>query len=282
MAVYTPVTENDIDSFLDRYAVGRCRSVAGIAEGVENSNYRLDTESNTFILTIYEKRVDAADLPYFLGLMDHLAARGVRCPVPIKDREGQILQNLAGKPAALISFLEGRSPTRKTATRCASLGQALARLHAAGEGFKLTRRNALSVDDWRPLYEMCRIGKGEVAPDLAKELETELSALESQWPRSLKRGHIHADLFSDNAFFDGDEVTGIIDFYFACSDLEAYDIAICLNAWCFETDSEFNITKARALLDGYRRERDLSTAGTRISTCTLSRCMPEVSFDQAL
>ncbi len=255
MAVYTAIDREALEGFLAAYDIGRPLELDGIAEGVENSNYRLRTERGCFILTLYEKRVDPEDLPFFLGLMDHLAARGVPCPTPIHGRDGASLRRLCGKPAALVSFLEGKSPQRIHAAHCGALGDALARLHLAGAGFAMRRHNALSVGGWRPLFEACRAEADHVMPGLEDELGRELDTLEGNWPADLPHGVIHADLFPDNVFFEGFRVTGIIDFYFACVDIVAYDLAICLNAWCFEPDGAFNITKARQMLAAYRALR---------------------------
>ncbi|MEM9624883.1 MAG: homoserine kinase [Pseudomonadota bacterium] len=258
MAVYTAIDEDSLDDFLSAYDVGRAVSVKGIAEGVENSNYLLITEEGRFILTLYEKRVDPDDLPFFLGLMDHLAANGVHCPTPIHGRDGKALRELCGRPAALISFLDGVWPTRIQPFHCAGLGKALATLHLAGADFGMQRANALSIQGWRPLFESCEPGADDVHPGLAAELASELDVIEHCWPKGLPSGVIHADLFPDNVFFQGDRLSGLIDFYFACNDLLCYDIAICLNAWCFEVDGAFNITKARHLLASYRCVRPLS------------------------
>jgi homoserine kinase type II len=261
MAVYTPITEAELGAFLSGYDLGGLVRFAGIQAGVENSNFLVETGRGRRILTIYEKRVDAGDLPFFLGLMGHLAGRGVPCPLPVADREGHALRRLKGKPAAIVSFLEGRSPGRVTVERCAAVGAALAGLHVAGRGFALHRPNALAVPGWRRLFEACR-GKADAAlePGLEAEISSELDLLAAAWPEGLPAGVIHADLFPDNVLFDGDRVTGVIDFYFACEDLLAYDLAICLNAWCFEADLSFNVTKARALTAGYRARRPLEPA----------------------
>ncbi len=258
MAVYTAIDEDSLDDFLSAYDVGQAVSVKGIAEGVENSNYLLITEEGRFILTLYEKRVDPEDLPFFLGFMDHLATKGVHCPTPIHGRDGLALRELCGRPAALISFLDGVWPTRIQPFHCAGLGKALATMHLAGADFGLKRANALSIAGWRPLFERCKADADDVHPGLAAELETELATIETSWPRGLPSGVIHADLFPDNVFFQRETLTGLIDFYFACNDLLSYDIAICLNAWCFEVDGAFNITKARHMLAAYRQVRPLS------------------------
>jgi homoserine kinase type II len=258
MAVYTEVTDEELTAFVAEYEIGEPLSCKGIAEGIENSNYLLTAEGGTYILTLYEKRVQRADLPFFLGLMEHLGARGVPCPTPLKGRDGQMLRNLCGRPAAVITFLDGMWPRRVTPEHCARLGEAMAHMHLAGLDFHLGRANTLSVDGWRPLLDASAARAEEVRPGLAEDLEAELDDLERHWPAGLPSGVIHADLFPDNVFFRADHLSGIIDFYFACSDFFAYDLAICLNAWCFETDGSFNITKARRMLTAYRHVRDFS------------------------
>ncbi len=258
MAVYTEVSDEDLENFLAAYDLGQVLSFKGIAEGVENSNYLLRTSDASFILTLYEKRVDEQDLPFFLGLMEHLSSAGLSCPTPIHGRDGLALRQLCGRPAALISFLDGLSLRRIAVEHCRSLGMALGELHEAGRSFGMRRPNALSIDGWRPLFEASAARADEVRPGLGAELSAELADLEAAWPRALPEGVIHADLFPDNVFFLNGEVTGLIDFYFACNDFLAYDLAICLNAWCFEADISFNATKARALMAGYRSRRVLS------------------------
>ncbi|HZL62691.1 MAG TPA: homoserine kinase [Pseudolabrys sp.] len=260
MAVYTDVTANDLTDFLSRYQVGELRSYKGIAEGVENSNFLLYTSAGNFILTLYEKRVAAGDLPFFLGLMEHLAARGITCPQPVKNRQGGVLGKLAGRPAAIVTFLDGLWIRRPNPGHCAAVGEALARLHIAGKDFPDKRANALSVESWRALYAQAKERGDSVRPGLCAEIAKELDALDKSWPRDLPQGVIHADLFPDNVFFLGDKLSGLIDFYFACTDTLAYDVAVCLNAWCFEPDHSYNVTKGRALLRSYATVRALSAA----------------------
>ncbi len=260
MAVYTEVSDEDIAAFVEQYDIGAVTSFKGIAEGVENSNYLLLTDRALYSVTLYEKRVARSDLPFFLCLMEHLAERGVPCPTPIHGRDGEALRELCGRPAAIISFLSGVWPRRAQPEHCAALGEALARLHLAGADFDMRRPNALSVAGWRPLLASCEGRADSVEPGLAGVLEAELSHLEAAWPGELPSGVIHADLFPDNVFFSGFRLTGLIDFYFACNDHLAYDLAVCLNAWCFERSGEFNITKARQLLSAYRRVREFSPA----------------------
>lgn len=257
MAVYTEVGDTELEAFLAEYDIGEADSFKGIAEGVENSNYLLTTTKGQYIVTLYEKRVDPKDLPFFLGLMDHLAARGIVCPQPIHGRDGNALRTLAGKPAAITTFLHGMWPRRMTVGHCGPVGEALAGMHLAGRDFALKRPNALSVAGWRPLFEGSR---RHIDPALDRELAAEIDFFEANWPRGLPAGVIHADLFNDNVFFLHDRLSGLIDFYFACNDLLAYDVSICLNAWCFEKTGEYNATKGMALLEGYRSVRPLSDA----------------------
>ncbi len=258
MAVYTDVTDAELEEFLKAYDLGRLLAFKGIAEGVENSNFLLHTSTGYFILTLYEKRVAEADLPFFIGLMDHLAARGIACPLPVKGRNGTALHALAGRPAAIISFLDGLWVRRPKASHCQALGVAMAQMHLAGREFSMRRANALSLASWRPLFDTSRARADTVEPGLADYISAELDDLDARWPDQLAGGVIHADLFPDNVFFLNNELSGVIDFYFACNDMLAYDIAICLNAWCFEADNSFNVTKARALMAGYESVRKLA------------------------
>ena len=258
MAVYTEVSDEELDAFVAEYDIGPVRSCKGIAEGVENSNYLLQTTAGPWILTLYEKRVAPADLPFFMGLMQHCAARGIDCPLPIRDRGGVVIRELAGRPAVIVSFLQGMSPRRVEVGHCEPLGAALAHLHMAVADFPMRRDNALSVAGWRQLVEQSRPRADEVAPGLGDEIAREMDHLEPRWPRDLPAGVIHADLFPNNVFFLGDRLSGLIDFYFACNDVLAYDVAICLNAWCFEPDLSFNATKAMRMVAGYRQRRQLT------------------------
>lgn len=260
MAVYTEVSDEEVAAFAAEYDVGDVVALKGIAEGVENSNYLMVSDTGQYILTLYEKRVDESDLPFFLGLMEHLSARGIACPLPIRGRDGRALRRLAGRPAVLVTFLEGMWPRRVQPRHCAELGKAMALMHLAGADFPMTRRNTLSLADWRPLFERTADRAHEVMDGLADGLAAELDSLAAAWPKDLPTGLIHADLFPDNVFFKGERLSGLIDFYFACTDAFAYDLAICLNAWCFEPDGAFNITKARLMLHNYRKVRPFSAA----------------------
>lgn len=258
MAVYTEIDDDALVDFMSAYDVGEVLSCKGIAEGIENSNFLVTTTSGPFILTLYEKRVDATDLPFFLGYMDHLAGKGIPCPVPVKTHDGDDLRELSKRPAALITFLAGMWPKRPTADHCAGVGEGLARLHLAGEDFDMARANTLGVSAWRELLASCDGQAENAQAALQTRLNNVLDKLEAEWPADLPSGLIHADLFPDNVFFRHGHLSGIIDFYFACADSYAYDIGICMNAWCFEPDGSFNITKARRLLAEYQRVRPLS------------------------
>lgn len=260
MAVYTEVPDGDLAAFVNAYDIGEVVSCKGIAEGVENSNFLMRTTKGSFILTLYEKRVERSDLPFFLGLMEHLAAKGLSCPTPIKAKDGEALRELCGRPAAIISFLEGMWPRRPTERHCQLLGSAMADLHLKGRDFAIKRPNNLSLSGWQTLVANTKDRADEVSPGLAGIIQDELAFLEKNWPKDLEIGVIHADLFPDNVFFLGDRLSGVIDFYFACTDYLAYDVAICLNAWCFEQKGEFNVTKAKLMIESYAKQRPLPEA----------------------
>jgi homoserine kinase type II len=259
MAVYTDVSYEDLDRFLQSYDIGSARSFKGIAEGVENTNFHLQTDHGSYVLTLYEKRVSAGDLPFFLNLMHHLAKHGIACPQPVSNREGGRWADLNGRPAALLTFLEGVSLRRPEVTHCAEAGAALAGLHHAGFDFPDYRQNALGPEGWRKLAAQTHVNADTVQAGTALLIQSTINEL-GAWPRSLPSGIIHADLFPDNVLFLNGKISGLIDFYFACNDAYAYDLAVMLNAWCFETDGSFNVTKGTALLSGYSQKRRLSDA----------------------
>lgn len=265
MAVYTEVSQSALADHLRAFDLGAPRELRGIAQGVENSNYLLTADAGRFILTLYEKRVAAEDLPYFLGLMEHLAASGIPCPTPVHARDGSVLATLCGRPSAIVTFLSGTSLARPTPMHCHEVGRALAALHLAGQHYRGHRANDLGVRAWRPLFLRCGPAAAieSVVPGLAGEIGEELAQFDAAWPSDLPSGVIHADLFPDNVFFQGDGVSGVIDFYFACNDQLAYDLAIAMNAWCFEVDGQFNVTKARQLLSGYQAVRALQADEVR-------------------
>ena len=253
MAVYTPVSAEILAGFLARYDVGELVSAKGIAEGVENTNYLVDTTTGRFILTLYEKRVDGGDLPYFMALLDHLAAKG--CPVPpaIKDRAGVAIQMLEGRPACLIQFLPGVSVTHPTSAQARAAGAALGEMHAALADFPLERANSMGFDCWKHLLARCGRDLDDIAPNLHHDLTFALTDLAVTWARDpLPRSTIHADLFPDNVLMRGDAVGGVIDFYFACTDIRAYDLAVMHTAWAFDgSGMTFDAAVGDALVSGY-------------------------------
>jgi homoserine kinase type II len=257
MAVYTDVSFEDLEACLKAYDVGTPKSFKGIAEGVENSNFLLQTDRGAFVVTLYEKRVSAADLPFFLGLMEHLAQHGVSCPQPVRTKDGAQWVTLNGRSAAILTYLDGVSLRRPEVAQCAEAGIALAKVHDAGHDFLLQRPNALSLAGWRKLADATVAKADTVAKGLSAAISKSLGQIERDWPLGLPSGIIHADLFPDNVLFMGGRITGLIDFYFACNDSFAYDLAVMLNAWCFEPDGSFNITKSKALVSAYRQQRTL-------------------------
>lgn len=261
MAVYTGIDSDALAEFAAQYPLSQIEEFKGITAGVQNSNFLLTTVDAKYILTIYESSangVAASDLPFFLGLMLHLSAQGLSCPVPLARKDGGLISTIKNKPAALVSFLEGRSVKNPRPEHCRALGAAMAQMHLAGDGFELTRPNNHGLGNWQALFERCHSRADEVSPDLTRAMERELTRLRENWPGNLPTGIIHADLFPDNVFFMRGDMSGLIDFYFACNDFYAYDLAIALNAWCFEADATFNVTKARALLSGYQNLRPLA------------------------
>ena len=258
MAVYTDISDEELNRFLEQYDLGQLLSFAGIAEGVENSNFLLRTDKAHYILTLYEKRVNQDELPFFIGLMQHLADAGLNCPLPIPTKTGETLSVCAGRPAAIVTFLNGTSARYPNTQKCYALGKSLALLHRKADGMQLERKNSLGPKDWGPLLETIDKEADDLPQNLKADAAKILPEIVSAWPTDLPAGIIHADLFPNNVLFVGDDLTGLIDFYFACTDLLAYDIAICLNSWCFEADGSFNITKSSAMISGYQSFRQLS------------------------
>lgn len=255
MAVYTDIDDDALDAMLADYDLGAPLAFKGIAEGVENSNFLLETTAGRYILTVFEKRVHAEDLPFFMGMMRHLAEKGFPAPLPVTARDGNAQRTVRGKPAAIITFLRGISPRRPSVSQCRAMGAGLARFHAALTDFRMRRRNGLSLKAWPKLFEGREAEADALMPGLAAQIAGDLAVLKKNWPKTLPAGAIHADLFPDNAFFLGDDLSGVIDFYFACTDFLAYDLAVCLNAWAFERRGEFNLTKGKAMIAGYESVR---------------------------
>lgn len=258
MAVYTSVSSSELSVFLESFALGTCRQFSAIAEGIENSNYLVETETGKYILTLFEKRVNSDELPFFLSLMQHLQAQGFPAPCPIANKKGDILHHLKGKYCCLTQFLTGTATTAPTPDHCHSLGQTLAEFHQKTASFPTMRANSLSLTAWRPLWEKTTPYVTNFIPTLEETIEQRLSLLEQTWPQDLPTGIIHADAFPDNIFFDGSRVSGVIDFYFACTDAYAYELAICLNCWCYLSFTDFSPAHATALLQGYQSIRPLS------------------------
>ncbi|MDB5449961.1 MAG: thrB [Phenylobacterium sp.] len=260
MAVYTDITDEELAQLLADFDLGAALSLKGVAEGVENSNFLLETEAGRYFLTVFEKRVREEELPFFLGLMRWLHAHGYPSATPIADRAGEILKRVRGKPCAIVTFLSGLSVRRPTVAHCREAGEGLAALHLAAAGFPQSRHNDLGQAAWAPMFARLKAEAEGLKPGLSAVIDADLASLEARWPKALPAGVIHADYFPDNVFFTGGKFAGAIDFYFACNDMLAYDIAVALNAWCFEADGSFNITCARALVAGYESRRPLSAA----------------------
>jgi homoserine kinase type II len=258
MAVYTDITDDELDVLLADFDLGAALAFKGIAEGVSNSNFLLETEAGRFILTVYEARTNAADLPYFLELMRWLARHGYPSAEPMADRDGRLIKHVRGKPCAITQFLSGLSVRRPTAAHCREAGAGLAALHLAGDGFPMRRANDLGQAAWAGMFSGLEDEADGLKPGLARTILSDLDLLAQRWPQGLPSGVCHADFFPDNVFFTGGRFSGAIDFYFACTDAFAYDVAVALNAWCFEPDGSFNITGARQLVAGYETLRPLS------------------------
>ena len=258
MAVYTDISDAELEAFLADFDLGAPLAFKGIAEGVSNSNFLLETEAGRFILTVYEQRVAERDLPYFLGLMRWLADHDFPSARPVEDRHGEALKRLRGKPAALATFLSGLSVRRPTVAHCREAGSGLAQLHLSAQGYPERRHNNLGHEHWNAMFEGLEASAERLKPGLSATIAADLAEFGAGWPTDLPAGTIHADFFPDNVFFKEGRFAAAIDFYFACDDALAYDIGCCLNAWCFEPDGSFNVTSARAFLAGYEARRPLS------------------------
>tara|TARA_B100000902_G_scaffold395378_1_gene453835 strand:+ start:976 stop:1944 length:969 start_codon:yes stop_codon:yes gene_type:complete len=261
MAVYTKFNQNKIEQILSYYNLGKLNSFKGIEEGIENTNYFLSVEKKKFILTIYEKRVKSEDLPFFSNLMTSLNKENFKCPVPLINKQNKTITNFEGKKLMIVTFLEGKAKQDLTPANCRSIGIEVAKMHEITKNFKFKRKNNLSVNSWRNLFNSVKEKCSEIHKDLPKLIEENLKDIENNWPKNLPRGIIHADLFHDNIFFTKDKFSGIIDFYFSCEDFFAFEIAICFNALCFDGSKDnlsFNVTKAKNFIDGYTSIRKLT------------------------
>jgi homoserine kinase type II len=261
MAVYTKLEKKDIEEILSNYSIGKLKSYRGIQEGIENTNYYLLAEEKKYILTIYEKRVNPKDLPFFSELMTGLDNRNYKCPVPIINNKNKTISDYKKKKLMIVSFLEGKSKQVLTPNDCKQVGEEVAKMHEITKDFKIKRNNNLSVKSWRNLFNAIKDQCTKINKDLPKLIETNLADVEKNWPKNLPNGIIHADLFSDNIFFKNEKFSGIIDFYFSCNDFYSFEIAICFNALCFDgqkNNLSFNVTKAKNFIDGYSSIRKLS------------------------
>lgn len=257
MAVYTDVSDEQLSSFLKNFNLGQPMSFKGIAEGIENTNFLLKTETGRYILTLYEKRVNTNDLPFFLDLIDHLSANGIICPTPIHDKDNKSLSTCAGRPAALFTFLDGMSLTHPSEIQTKALGEELAKFHKAGQTFQETRENSFSIKGMERFYHQIEGDIETIEPGLTQLIVEEIEFLKTNWPNDLPTGIIHADLFPDNVLFLENKISGLIDFYFACTDYLSLDLVICLNAWCFDEQNNLSSLRASALFNAYHNIRPI-------------------------
>ncbi|MDA0781812.1 MAG: homoserine kinase [Rickettsiales bacterium] len=258
MAVYTIVSDEQLDELIADYDIGKAVNLQAIEQGIENSNYFLTTDKSKYVLTIYEKRVKTEDLPFYLNLMEHLSKKGVPCPIPIKNKNGTNLSKVNDRSCAIVSFLKGKNTKNIRNEHLCELGANLAKMHIAASDFDMELKNNFSLNAWGSLFNSVKDNVDSLRKGLRAEIEDELGKYTVNWPKSLYSGVVHADLFPDNVFFQDGKLVGIIDYYFACNDYLMYDLAICLNAWCFENNNEFNITKAKKFLNSYNGVRKIS------------------------
>ena len=258
MAVYTKLEHQEVRQFLEQYNINKFKDYKGITEGVENTNYLIKTSEQDYILTIYEKRVDENDLPFFIKLLSYLSENKFPCPKPIANKNNEKINRIKNKNAALVTFLNGQSKNKITSEECFEIGKITAQLHEITKKFDINRKNNLSIENWESIFEKTIKQKIDLDESIIKKAKNYLNFLKDKWPKNLPQGIIHGDLFPDNIFFTNNKVSGIIDFYFACNDFFAYEIAICINSLCFDNNSTFNMTKAKNLIDGYTSIRTLS------------------------
>ena len=273
MAVYTKFTKKNIEEILSNYSIGKLNSFEGIQEGIENTNYFLRVDNKKYILTIYEKRVKPVDLPFFSNLMRGLNKANFKCPIPILNNKKKAITDYSSNKMMVVTFLEGEAKQTLTPQNCKLVGAEVAKMHEITKKFDSKRKNDLSVNSWRKLFNSVKDECSKIHPDLSKLIEANLQDVEKNWPQDLPSGIIHADLFSDNIFFKNDKFNGFIDFYFSCNDYYAFEIAICFNALCFDglqNNLSFNVTKAKNFIDGYNSIREL-TENEKINIKTLSQ-----------
>ena len=272
MAVYTNIVEKDLINLIKKYDIGTLLSYTGILSGVENTNFLLNTTQGTYILTLYEKRININYLPFYINLMQYLNTKGLPCPRPIDDQNHHFIHTICNKSSLITSFLKGESPLYIDVSHCQKIGELLAYMHIATEKFSMSLPNTLGINKWRTIFHQCQEHIDQIKPGLTTIINDELNFLQENWPYELLKGVIHADLFPDNVFFLEKEkkISGLIDFYFSCNDLLAYDVAICMNAWCFEENNIFNEKKSKILLSAYNSIRNFSHK-ERITLPILSR-----------
>ena len=261
MAVYTKLSESDINNFFSKYNLGEIKSYKGIKQGIENTNYFVQTKKGKFILTVYEKRIEEKDLPFFISLMRNLYDKNFPSPQPMININGSYISEILGKKAAVVSFLEGNAKEVLNPNDCYEVGINTAKLHLITKNLTGTRKNKLSINSWRKIYNRVKNDCSKIHSNLPNIIEKNLDEIEKNWPKNIPSGIIHADLFPDNIFFMNNKLSGIIDYYFSCNDFYAFEIAICLNALCFEGKSEnlsFNVTKAKKFIDGYSSVRKIN------------------------
>jgi len=273
MAVYTKLSENKLKEFFLKYNLGQLISYEEIKEGIENTNYFIQTESGKFILTLYEKRVEEKDLPFFISLMRNLFDKNFPSPEPMVNKNGNYISEISGKKAAVVSFLDGQAKKILNPDDCYEVGVYTAKLHVITKNLTGKRENKLSINSWRNIYNKVKNDCSKIHPNLTSVIEKNLDEIEKYWPKNIPAGIIHADLFADNIFFRDKKVSGIIDYYFSCFDFYAFEIAICFNALCFDGSKQnlsFNVTKAKKLMEGYNEVRKI-TKDEKISIKVLSQ-----------
>ncbi len=259
MAVFTVVTKDEIKSLLSNYGIGLIESFQGILEGVENTNYKIQTSKDKFILTVFEKRIDTNDLPFFINLQKHLSNNNIQCPIPVPDQEGKFIQNIQNKKCVIMSFIEGDNQIKNiNKDHCFEVGKLLGKLHQSTKDFKYKRENYLNLERLNDITLKCSKLKMDLYSDLIKSIEAEISFISKNYPKNLPQGIIHGDVFIDNVFFNNNKISGIIDFYFACIDYFIYDLSICINAWCFNKRGFFDNKKFEAIIRGYESYRKIN------------------------
>lgn len=257
MAVYTHITDEKISALLHKLGLGTLVSSEGITEGVENTNYLLNTSSGRYVLTVIEKRANPEELPFYIGYMEHLKKRGIPCPAVLHDPEGRNVFTLEGKPALVSEFLQGAWPREIYAHHCQAAGETLASMHRAGRDFPMRRKNSVGLPAWQALVQACAEKADSVEPGLYDFLTEELSHLQQNWPKYLPKGTVHADFFPDNVFFTDEKLTGVIDFYFSCTETLAYDLMLAMNPWCFDWKGDLDTGRSHAFLSSYHKARAL-------------------------